>query len=143
MKTKATLLCIGFIVASGCATLQPSPRELPLCRWAAFDYAADEHMVNELDTPYERRLFRGQVVPLDEESWPNAWPVRLEIRNAGGGLVRNLSLPVTGAFAVNGLSEDVYCFKASARGFQSVKGYLIVKRNGSALPVRIALPMGL
>jgi hypothetical protein len=114
------------------------------CDSEAFTDAPSEHMLVELDTPFYVKAVEG-VISSEGGEWPDGISVLVEIRPARGrGPTQQTDSNPDGSFRIPNVAPGEYCFKATAQGWQSVMGVIIVSRAaGASNRIRFAMPLGL
>ena len=118
----ALLLCgCASFVAKGSNVPEP-----PSCGINGFTRAPNEHIVVELGKTLRVRSVGG-VITSQGGNWPEGTFVVFELRPTdGAGKVRRVTADSQGAFHVPGVPAGAYCFKATADGWQTVVGAIVV-----------------
>jgi hypothetical protein len=96
-----------------------------LCGVEGFTRTASDHLIVQLQQPFRVRTVRG-VITSEGGDWPPSVVVRVELRNGRMNDIREARTDDGGRFEIRGVAEGRYCFKASAEGWQSVVGTIIV-----------------
>jgi hypothetical protein len=127
--------------ASGGQSLPPWPR-LTAGEDAGFLVSPQEHIVNDVGVVTVRRI-RGVVVS-EVGEWPDDTVVVFEARGPHPSTkVRGVVVDAHGQFDLGPLPAGRYRFKATAPGWQSSVGEVIVNpRAARNAHVKLALPLG-
>ena len=127
--------------AAGSATLGPSPA--PQCGGDAFPPSASDHIVVELEPVFRVRKVEGTITS-EAGEWPDATTVVIQLHPSGQiSAVQETRTTPQGAFAMGDVAPGTYCFKATASGWQSVVGTIVVSRDADpASQVSFEMPLG-
>jgi len=122
------------LLLSGCASAQAtgaesSPPKKSRCGIEGFTKSPSEHIVVELDQPLRVKTVEG-VITSRGGDWPDGTFVLFELRpTRGQGTLRQAKTDGRGAFKIPGVPPGEYCFKATADGWQSVVGVIVVTKE--------------
>ena len=133
MKPATLQVGIAFVLAIGCASAQSrgtatqSPSKRATCGIEGFTESPSEHMVVELEQPFRVRSVEGTITSQGGD-WPEGIFVLLELRSAdgGAGALKQAKTDAWGAFKIPDVPPGEYCFKATAEGWQSAVGVIVV-----------------
>jgi hypothetical protein len=112
-------------------------------KYAGFTKSPTEHIINELEQPFEVRSLRGLVTRKEGDQGPLR-DALVEIKGPGDhDQVRRARTNENGEFRIAHIASGTYKFKVTLDGFQSVVGTIIVSKEApKAAQIRIALPIG-
>jgi len=97
------------------------------CAIETFTKSPSEHTVVELEKPLRVRSVEG-VITSQGGGWPEGVVVLFELRSTRGAEVRHVRTDHQGAFKVPDVPPGEYCFKATADGWQSAVGAIVVTK---------------
>ena len=102
-----------------------------------------EHLIYYVDEPFVVRSVSGVVLSKGGE-WPEQVQVLFEIRGPNGvDKVRGTRLNSGGRFKIDRVRPGKYAFKATASGWQSTVGTIIVTNKAEPnATIRIVMPLG-
>lgn len=125
---------VGFMLLIGCASAQTSSEtqgksKPATCGIEGFTKSPSEHIVVELEQAFRVRAVEGLVTSQGGD-WPEGTAVLIELRPArGAGSLRQVRTDSRGVFKIPDIAPGEYCFKATAEGWQSVVGVLVVSKT--------------
>lgn len=126
---------LGFVLFMGCASAQTKSSasqekaKSSTCGIEGFTKSPSEHIVVELEQPFRVRSVEG-VITSQGGDWPEGTVVLLEVRPAhGAGAMRHAQTDSRGVFKIPNIAPGEYCFKATAEGWQSVVGLIVVSKT--------------
>jgi len=110
-------------------------------KFKGFTKSPSEHIIVELDEPFQVRSLRGVVLSkVDREPLVN---VTFEIRDESSGQVRGTKTDRKGCFKMRSIPDGTYTFKATRNGFQSVVGTVVVSEKANRKKIiNIQMPLG-
>jgi hypothetical protein len=112
------------------------------CGVDGFTKSRSEHIVVELAQPVRVRSVEG-VITSQAGEWPDDIAVTLELRPRAGGRSIHVQADGRGSFKVPDVPPGEYCFKASADGWRSIIGVIVVAREAdSAARIRLQMLLG-
>jgi hypothetical protein len=112
------------------------------CRLEGFSKTPHEHIVEELDKPVVVSSVAGVIVSAAGE-WPDDAVVTFALRSTQIlGELREVRTDSRGYFSVPDVSHQDYCFKATAAGWRSIVGMIVVSK-GADQSARVNLRMRL
>lgn len=136
----------ALAVGAGCASVQSSADQrtdpldskqpAPACDFSGLAVGRG-HEIRELEKPFVVRQVSG-LINSAVGRWPQGTRPVFELRPLNGGTVKRIEADDQGGFAVTGISAGVYCFSASAIGWDPVMGSIVVSRRAS-IKARIEL----
>jgi Carboxypeptidase regulatory-like domain len=111
-------------------------------RFAGFAKSPMEHIIVEMKDPIVLREVQGVLRSAGGE-WPENVEIVFEIRaQTPRSAVRTVLTDPRGRFHLNNVPVGSYMFKATANGWQSVVGTIIVSKNAKANQVDLLMPVG-
>lgn len=135
MKAVAPQMGVTFVLLISCASAEPkssATRESSKqasCGIEGFTKSPSEHMVVQLEQPFRVRSVEG-VVTSQGGDWPEGISVLVELRSArSAGTMKQARSDPRGSFKIPDVAPGEYCFKATADGWQSVVGVIIVSKT--------------
>ncbi len=112
------------------------------CSPSLFTPLSSEHMVNEASVPIHVSKVQGTIASAARGGWPEGTKVLFELIDPASPRARwSTATNAQGAFKLSKVPEGAYCFRASALGWQSQVGSLVVARKAKG-SVRIVLELG-
>ncbi len=97
-----------------------------LCKFDTFGQPNECYMTKFFADPFMVRRVKGSITN-QAGPWPEGVLVLFEIRaKAGDATVRQVVSNEQGEFSVPDLPEGEYCFRAVARGWQTITGMIIL-----------------
>jgi hypothetical protein len=156
MRVRATLIAglLGALLAAAAplagsctATLgrgaEPTPPKKPSCGIEGFTKSPSEHIIVELDQPFRVRSVEG-VIKGQGGDWPEGVSVLFELRpTRGESKLKHANTDGRGSFKIPAVPAGEYCFKATADGWQSVVGVIVVSQDADpANTVTFEMPLG-
>lgn len=144
-----TLIGLGVLLVGGCRSTQAKADSKPAaaagkrCGADGFTKSPSEHMLVELEKPFKVRSVEG-VISSEGGEWPEGTSVIFELRSTRDqGKVRQVRTDSRGSFKIPDLPPGEYCFKATANGWQSVMGVIVVARDADAASkITFEMPLG-
>ncbi len=133
MKTAILLMCLAFAIG---------PQARPQDVVGDFTRSPYEHIINEIDQPFEVRSVKG-LITLPYGGGPLAG-VLLEIQGPGPSRqIRRSTTDQHGRFKMADVPEGTYRFKATLSAYQSEMGTIIVsKKAARGSEIKIQMPVG-
>ena len=111
-------------------------------RLAGFVISPMEHIIVEKEDPIVSRDVRGILRSAGGE-WPENIEIVFEIRGPSPkATVRSVLADPRGRFHVSGVPVGNYVFKATANGWQSIVGTIVVSKTAKANEVELVMPLG-
>jgi hypothetical protein len=113
-------------------TSREAPQQLILhCNFSDFTQARIEHIIDEIRQPFFVRTISGQIISsINEGEWAEDSPVLFEIRGIDKeNRIMSAHADKYGIFQIASVPEGQYCFKATAEGWHSVMGVIIVTKK--------------
>jgi hypothetical protein len=145
---KASALIFSLLLLQfACFNRQVGQREIKpgyVCGIEGFTLSPVEHIVNEIKEPIIVRAVKGRLTN-KQGGWPQdmPWPILFEVRRMGETAIIQTRADGEGNFDIPSVQEGIYCFKATAPGWQSVMGIIIVKKKASPRnSIRIVMEIG-
>lgn len=126
MIARAVALFFGIAVAA-CAMHTVAPR----CSFGDFEPAPYDHIIERLPDVTVAEL-TGRFKVRERDVVGGIWPPRLDARmelHGPNGFREFIEANEDGTFARKGLRPGTYCFKASASGFRSMLGTVVIDRS--------------
>src|SRR5215467_2524941 len=97
---------------------------------AGFTRSPTEHVINEVEQPFEVRSVTGVVTREGSEPLQPLEDVLVEIKGPGDhDKIRATKTDVNGKFHIGHVPAGTYRFKTTLNGFQSAVGTIIVSRK--------------
>ena len=111
-------------------------------RYAGFVKSPIEHIIAETPDPIIVRRIGG-IIRSEGGEWPAWVEVIFEIRGPGTVTkIRGVLADQQGRFKMGSLPSGSYSFKATANGWQSVVGTIIVSKDANPGEVDLLMPLG-
>ena len=112
-------------------------------KYTGFTQSSTEHMINELEQPFEVRSVRGAITRNGGVREPLR-DVLVEIKIPGDYYkIRQTKTDENGQFKINHIAPGTYRFKVTFDGFQSVVGTIVVSRKAARdTDIKIAMNLG-
>jgi Carboxypeptidase regulatory-like domain len=111
-------------------------------RFAGFAKSPTEHIIVETKDPIVLREVQG-VVRSGGGEWPENIEIVFEIRaQTPRAAIRTVLTDPRGRFHMSHVPAGTYSFKATANGWQSVVGTIIVSRGAKANQIDLVMPVG-
>jgi len=105
---------------------------ISLCGLEGFYESPLEHIIVEIKQPFIVRKVKGKIGIVDNHPWPKDIRVLFEIRGLPrDGRIKKAYADGNGKFVIKNIPEGQYCFKATAEGWQTVMGTIIVNKKAS------------
>jgi len=106
---------------------QQSP--ISYCGLEGFTKADPEHIIREINKPFKVCEIKGKINS-EAGDWPEGTIVLFEIRKRDkNSKIKRIKTDRNGKFKIKKIENGVYCFKATADGWQSVVGIIIVSQE--------------
>jgi hypothetical protein len=139
----ATALLLGSCASAQARGAESNPSKKSRCGIEGFTKSPSEHIVVELDQPFRLKTVEG-VIASQGGVWPDGIFVLFELRPTHGtNKLRQAKTDSRGSFKIPDVAPGEYCFKATADGWQSVVGVIIVsKASDPATRVSFEMPLG-
>jgi hypothetical protein len=103
---------------------QQSP--ISYCGLEGFTKADPEHIVREINKPFEVCKIKGKIVS-EAGDWPKGTDIIFEIRKTDKkSKIIRIKTDESGILKMRKVEDGVYCFKVTVNGWQSVIGIIIV-----------------
>lgn len=114
-------------VKNNTSSLQQSP--ISFCGLEGFTKSESEHIIREINKPFEVREIKGQIKN-EVGDWPEGTSVLFEFRERDkNSKIKKVLSDKNGIFKIKRVENGIYCFKATANGWQSVVGTIIVSQE--------------
>jgi len=111
-------------------------------RFAGFAMSPTEHIIVETKDPLVVREVQGVLRSAGGE-WPENIEIVFEIRaQTPRATVRTVLTDPKGRFHLSNVPVGTYMFKATANGWQSVVGTIIVSKGAKANQIDLLMPVG-
>jgi hypothetical protein len=142
MRICVLLLCASLASLARGADSRP-PGLVKSCGIERFTKSPSEHIVVEIEKPLRVRSVQG-VITSQSGGWPEGTFVIFELRpTRNRGKVRQVRTDSRGSFKIPDLPPGEYCFKATANGWQSVIGVIVMARDADAASkITFEMPLG-
>ena len=113
------------------------------CSAATFAAQPGEHITSVQEKPLSVRSVKD-VVHSAAGDWPTGTVIRFElVRQGPQSASRATRGDSQGRFSIGHVGPGEYCYRASAVGWQSVIGRLVVSRDGPTDPIQLTLALGI
>jgi hypothetical protein len=97
------------------------------CEAGLFEKAASEGLIVEVARPFVVRTLEGSIES-EGGPWPHDVSVEVDLRGSDGGRPKAITkTDLEGHFKIADVPAGSYCFKASAPGWQSTVGQIVVE----------------
>ena len=140
---------MALVPIGGCGSSRGATSRSPVRDWTSvcssdsFVASPAEHLIVELHEPIVVAAVEG-VITSQAGEWPEQATILIELRPADfPGVARRAQADGHGKFRVDNVKPGRYCFKATAIGWQSVIGIIVVSKDvDPEKRVAIELPLG-
>jgi hypothetical protein len=124
-----TTLLLGSCASTAARGADANAPKPPHCGIDGFTTSPSEHIVVELEKALHVRSVEG-VITSQSGGWPEGTFVTFELRpTRGAGKLRQVKANSRGSFKMPDMPPGEYCFKATADGWQSVVGVIVVTKT--------------
>jgi hypothetical protein len=101
------------------------------CGFEGFAQSESEHIIREINKPFEVTEIKGQIKN-EAGIWPEEANAIFEIRERDkNSEIKKIHVDKNGNFRIRKVKNGIYCFKATANGWQSVMGIIIVSKESA------------
>lgn len=101
------------------------------CGFEGFTQSESEHIIREINKPFVVTEIKGQIQN-ETGIWPEGANVIFEIREKDkNSEIKKIHVGKNGNFKIKKIKSGIYCFKATANGWQSVMGVIIVSKESA------------
>ena len=144
LKSLMSLLLIFMMLTASAQQRRPElgRQRYTEGRFAGFAISPTEHIIEEVEPPLVVRKVAG-ILRSQGGEWPKSCEILFEIRGLSPATaVKGVLADSRGRFSLRGMSPGTYVFKATANGWQSVVGTLIVSESAKDKEIDLTLRLG-